>query len=927
MLYNLTIYPVEAIYKTLYLSISNFVGSYGISLILLSIITSLLILPFMRWANRLQKSEKHIQNIFSPQLEKIKKNSNGAKQHERIAKLYHRYSYHPVMAVRSAAGVALQIPFLMAAYFMLSTLPDIQNQQFFIINDLSKPDGLLWGFNLLPILMTVINLLSAWTTKTFARKDRIQAAVIAFLFLLLLYNAPSALLIFWACNNLWVLLGNIWSPFAGKIGLADVKLTIRGKTIPEQLARVNYETYVILALTTTFCLFIPIDIYIRNSSEFWFSLSDIIWMLLFCFVAATLLLSAIASLLKEKAKTFFICLLMGVALGFFLQSYIINIDYGVLDGRQIDWSSYRKQGIINSLLWLVCISLPFVLFKLLKKNLSFNKTLSRLSCGLIMIQICTVVFLFSTAPIEKKDNIYFSTEKMFELSSKNNIIIFILDTFESKEFKRIIDEHPELSEPLDGFTYYPDAVGSYPTTIGALPQILTGEWYEHKEPYQEYLNKAWENNKFWKYLNDQNYDCRVFPSLHCAAETAQINNLVHGKIKISSRMGLSVKYFKLTAFRGAPHFLKHIFVIYSGDFGAFKVDDAYHTDDVYFYKQLFSEGLKYIDSKNCFRFYHLQGPHGPWTMTRDIERNISGKVKHDDQAIGSLKIVSAYISELKKHNLYNKSAIIIMADHGNHSGEAVVRSPLVLIKEQNSSGKLKTSTNPVSFENLFATIAAFVDKESAAQFGIPFMEPMNNTKPRRFLSYIWNVAPPKEDVVPFLEEFNVTRNANDLSSWHKTGKIYGRRQKQFDNTYKLGETISFARNGNSINFIPNDLFSGWSSTENNYTWTEGNEAVLSLNLNNGKNNGLKLKLNAFPYLGGKLKQQKVDVLVGDNKVAEWNVTKDDWYESIIPETTYSDGKLIIKFKISDPISPKEVGQSQDSRKLGIAVKELVISDT
>ena len=80
-------------------------------------------------------------------------------------------------------------------------------------------------------------------------------------------------------------------------------------------------------------------------------------------------------------------------------------------------------------------------------------------------------------------------------------------------------------------------------------------------------------------------------------------------------------------------------------------------------------------------------------------------------------------------------------------------------------------------------------------------------------------------------------------------------------------------------------------------------------------------------MGGKLKQQKVDVLVGDNKVAEWNVTKDDWYESIIPETTYSDGKLIIKFKISDPISPKEVGQSQDSRKLGIAVKELVISDT
>jgi len=927
MFYHFVINPIVLLYKWLYLSLFGLTGSYGISLLLMSVITFLVTSPFMRWAGRIQKNEKHIQDILKPQIETIRSQNQGAEQHRRIANLYKSYAYHPAMAVRSVAGLAVQIPFLIAAYYMLSELPDIKGQSFLIINDLSKPDGLIGSINVLPILMTVINLMSACTTAAFARKDKLQAALIALLFLLLLYTAPSALLIFWTCNNLWGLLGNLWKPFAASHGLADLKLTVRGRTIPQWLYGFSYETYVITALTATFFIFVPIDIYLRNSNEFWFSLSDIILMLLFCFAAATLLLYALAYLLKGKAKTFFVCLLMGVTLGLFLQSYIINIDYGVLDGRQIDWSSYRKQGMINALFWAMCIVLPYLIFKITKTDLTFKKTITRISFGLILIQICTVIFLFSNTPTEKKSIVYYSTERMFELSSKNNIIIFILDTFESKEFKRIIDENPELSEPLEGFTYYPDAVGSYPTTTGALPQILTGKWYEHKETYQEYLNKAWENNEFWKYLNDENYDCRIFPSVHCAAETSQINNLVHGKIKISSRMGLSVKYFKLTAFRGAPHFLKHIFVIYSGDFGAFKVDDAYHTDDVYFYKQLFSEGLKYIDSKNCFRFYHLQGPHGPWTMTRDIERNISGKVKHDDQAIGSLKIVSAYISELKKHNLYNKSAIIIMADHGNHSGEAVVRSPLVLIKEQNSSGKLKTSTNPVSFENLFATIAAFVDKESAAQFGIPFMEPMNNTKPRRFLSYIWNVAPPKEDVVPFLEEFNVTRNANDLSSWHKTGKIYGRRQKQFDNTYKLGETISFARNGNSINFIPNDLFSGWSSTENNYTWTEGNEAVLSLNLNNGKNNGLKLKLNAFPYLGGKLKQQKVDVLVGDNKVAEWNVTKDDWYESIIPETTYSDGKLIIKFKISDPISPKEVGQSQDSRKLGIAVKELVISDT
>ena len=209
MLYNITIYPIEVIYKFLYLAISRPIGSYGISLIILSIVTTILILPFMKWANSMQASEKHLQDIMKPQLDKIKEESTGSEQHTRITKLYNRYSYHPAMAIRSAAGVALQVPFLMGAYYMLSSLPDIQGQSFLFVNDLSKPDGLLWGANLLPILMTAINILSAMTTETFAKKDKIQASIIAFLFLILLYKAPSALLIFWTCNNLWVLMGNL----------------------------------------------------------------------------------------------------------------------------------------------------------------------------------------------------------------------------------------------------------------------------------------------------------------------------------------------------------------------------------------------------------------------------------------------------------------------------------------------------------------------------------------------------------------------------------------------------------------------------------------------------------------------------------------------------------------------------------------------
>ena len=197
MFYHFVINPIVLLYKWLYLSLFGLPGSYGISLLLMSVITFLVTSPFMRWAGRIQKNEKHIQDILKPQIDTIRSQSQGAEQHRRIANLYKSYAYHPAMAVRSVAGLAVQIPFLIAAYYMLSDLPDIKGQSFLIINDLSKPDGLIGSINVLPILMTVINLMSACTTAAFARKDKLQAALIAFIFLLLLYTAPSALLIFW----------------------------------------------------------------------------------------------------------------------------------------------------------------------------------------------------------------------------------------------------------------------------------------------------------------------------------------------------------------------------------------------------------------------------------------------------------------------------------------------------------------------------------------------------------------------------------------------------------------------------------------------------------------------------------------------------------------------------------------------------------
>src|SRR5690606_39467197 len=76
------------------------------------------------------------------------------------------------------------------------------------IPTLSEPDGLLWGFNLLPLLMTAANAASAFLRSN-DRRQRLQAAVLAALFLALLYSSPSALLVYWTTNNFVSLIRNL----------------------------------------------------------------------------------------------------------------------------------------------------------------------------------------------------------------------------------------------------------------------------------------------------------------------------------------------------------------------------------------------------------------------------------------------------------------------------------------------------------------------------------------------------------------------------------------------------------------------------------------------------------------------------------------------------------------------------------------------
>lgn len=170
-------------------------------MVALSILTSVLYAPLEKWAQHLKTSEEKLQSVIQPQLKEINTKLSGQEAWAATRRLYKRYRYHPFKSIRTAAFPILQLPLLFLAYYSLSSLDLLAGVSFGPINDLYIADNLLFGLALLPFLMTFINI-STTFVGSFTNRERTQAIIIALLFLLLLYTAPAALLIYWTSNNL-----------------------------------------------------------------------------------------------------------------------------------------------------------------------------------------------------------------------------------------------------------------------------------------------------------------------------------------------------------------------------------------------------------------------------------------------------------------------------------------------------------------------------------------------------------------------------------------------------------------------------------------------------------------------------------------------------------------------------------------------------
>ena len=656
------------------------------------------------------------------------------------------------------------------------------------------------------------------------------------------------------------------------------------------------------ALTLT--LFAATQMVCDNQEEFWFTWAQmapgVVRVGLWVWGALTLLLAV----LPRRAFPWGQGVLLGLGVAALLQGNGLNADYGALNGQAIAWGEYTVYGLINTALWagilFICLSL--------RQWKRFGALCVVLPCLLAVGEGGWIAYRAAQAPTPQTET-YLSQAGLYTVGTEENLLVLVLDSVDADQFAQALAEDPDLSRRLEGFTWYRNAMGlSDPTKYG-LPALLTGQAYTQPVDYAGFIAAAYADAPLYTMLAGDVWDARFFTdSRYVSLDAGVVDNLAREELAVNDPAGLTRDLLRLCAFRYAPHFLKPQLWMYSNVFLPYaqaQGEPVYEVTDPAFDARLREEGLE-ATVERAFRLIHLTGMHPPYTIDADCQYQAQG-VTAQEQMRGCLRLAEDYLEQLRTLGVYDRSAVLILADHGTDT----VHRPLLLLKRPGDTGEMAVNDAPVSYADLPATYVALL---TGAQAG----------------TELWSIPQGQARTRLYYHEssrnnaFNLYEYSTQAlsPSWEElipTGRVFHGDSLEAAAPYTLGETLYFDLRATARPY----LVSGFSSADFHSTWTVGESGRISLPLARlPRSDTLTVEMKFLSIMGG---SQRLRVDCGGQTVFEGTVT-DYTLRFSFPASLVQDQTLTLDFTYPDAISHLEAGLSEDTRQVAFAVTELTVLD-
>lgn len=560
---------------------------------------------------------------------------------------------------------------------------------------------------------------------------------------------------------------------------------------PEKLcwgSRFLFALSAALMLFYTLVVVGPLEIVASSVGSLLFTAADV-WVP-FAVVAflGSVVLALALSLLQGKAFNVCFAIIAAVGVAAYTQAMFLNTSLPAADGTQVVWNDYTAITVTSAVVWVALIALA--VFLSLKKSLAFKGVAATLCMVGIVAQSVSLGLLLTTSsengltPVDARPSV--TTDGVSEVSAQNNIIMFVLDTFDTKYLEEAAAADPGCFDEFTGFTWFENSTGSMIPTRYAMASMLTGRSLdEDDEAFSTSLIIDWWTQQgLIDDINAQGYETYLYATdIHDAigALSEKVQNVRQPEREIDYLSSVAM-LVKCSLYRDLPWVLKPPFWFYTdqvnnaalGGNAENPMDSLWTMDDAKYYAMLEEQGLSATDGgqEGGFRLIHLAGTHAPFTLNRDVEV-VEGGTDVVEQGLGSLHIVSEYLKELKELGVYDDATIVVTADHGEwYLADEITQptSPMLLVKPSTEAGgsdePLKSSSVPTGHIDLAATLLEAAGGDASAYGGMSVFDVPDAERPRHYNAT--SVVGPEHEYT-FIRQWEIIGDALDWENWRETG--------------------------------------------------------------------------------------------------------------------------------------------------------------
>ncbi len=555
-----------------------------------------------------------------------------------------------------------------------------------------------------------------------------------------------------------------------------------------------------LAFLVTAFLAAPLTAYLFNAGAVATPPGAVVawaWPAVLC-VAALVALVGVAA--QSRGREVLAALLLAAAALLYVQGNVLVRDYGKFDGSAIDWSRHRAAGWLEAALWLGVAATAVAARRRVWRWAPAAALVIVAANGLALGGHLLSGRSFAHETATGLD------ERFARFSREKNVLVVVMDAFASPVFEQVLAEDPAWRERLDGFTWYRDALGAYPTTLPSIPAMLSGRTTDNAQPVRAFLRESLQDASLPVVLRRHGFDTAtttepIFTEFLGDAPCASTVSFLDAAP--GSRRGRDARLvWNVALFRYLPHDLKRrvhddqrwLLRERASAAGA----PPYATDEPFcapspnqqagrLMQQALLQASTAGSDRPTFKFLHFFTTHMPYfldadgtQLTRERAAAMTEAQAVTRQSACALDQFTAILRRLDELGVGRQTLVILAGDHGSHLSwlpgvddvaaaagrpQPTRALPLLLVRMPGAAGPLKVSSAPVCLTDIPATVASVMGVAAAFPGQALHEVPEAGPRPRLYRDYTWTHDFWWEEYLPAMTEYRVEGPARDPASW------------------------------------------------------------------------------------------------------------------------------------------------------------------